>query len=639
MKFYNKISASLLALTLVAGFTACSDEHAEYNPASQASGTQVFFPSTQTEVANFSVTDLDNSFEVVVSRAVKEGACNVKLEAAQSEANIFDIPAAVAFADGEAEAKLNITFDASKLVYDQPETITLTVDPDASTPYGVSSYSFTVTKPAPWTPWCKTKAQWTAAGLDAAAWPFGDCTGTCTYTYTQYYAGDDTGLPFQYRLNLNDPTIGEIRIDNWGGLGDPLYVGFNPETGDCTVAPQHAADHSSYGPVSISDIPNYSSSYSYSQFPCKYDAATGLFSLNVVWFVDAGMFGNGIETIHLDGFYVPDYSITLDYMGVLTNKEQNAFAQLMVNFGADTKSLKAFICEKSDDATAVADAIVAGEVEAVDLVKGINNIPLGDATGELKVVAVSFDETEVHNVEYVVFEYYGGGQASPWKSLGVGLFTDDIVITQYAYTDEAGNRVAYEPITYPVEIMENNDNPGLYRVMNAYSNSVYPYADGDCAEDGTFLEVNATDPEFVYILTQELGFDDWGGDGANAFVSEAGRYLEAGYDKATLLANNIFGGTLKAGNITFPVFTNKNGGHYQGILFCGDNGYYACPNGALSVVLPEAVPAAKMAKAKQNAKKAAALKLANRVAKKRVKAARLNVGKKMPRIGKPVAFK
>ena len=61
--------------------------------------------------------------------------------------------------------------------------------------------------------------------------------------------------------------------------------------------------------------------------------------------------------------------------------------------------------------------------------------------------------------------------------------------------------------TYEVEIMENTETPGLYRVMNPYSNSVYPYAEGDCAPDGMYLVINATDSNRVYIPKQSIGFD------------------------------------------------------------------------------------------------------------------------------------
>lgn len=648
MNIKNKLIAAVMALPFLAGLTACSDEHAEYTPADKVAGSQVYFSSEQTRVSAFEVTDKDNSLSLVLSRAVKEGDLMVKLVADQGEETVFQIPETVSFKDGEATTDVTVTFDASKLVYDKAYKLSLSFADDSySTPYGTASYSFTITKPAPWTPWCSNKAEWVKAGMDPNAWPLSESASTCNYYYKgDIFKGEDPGLPILYRQSTLDPTQAQIRIDHWG-YDVSLVLEFNPETNKIQVLPQYTGfTEDGYGDFYVTDVTHWQSKDYYANYPCQLDRETGRIVLNTAYLADNdpnACYGYGAEYIQLDGFYIPDYSINMDYMGILTDKNQTPYAQIMVDFGVDAKTVKGFVCEKEADADAVADAIAAGEVDAVDLVKGLNNLPLGDYVGELQVVAVGINEGEIVNVSTVQFEYYGGGQASPWKSLGTGLFTDDIVITQYvAEVDEAGNPTkGFDPVTYPVEIMENTENPGLYRVMNPYSNSVYPMAEDDCAPDGYYLEVNATDPEFVYVLTQYLGFDEWFGEGPLYFVSEAGRYVEQGYDREILERNGIFGGTLKNGEITFPVFRSKSGAEYQGILFCGeDNGYYTGVNGAIKVVLPEAVNAAAMAKAKMNAKGIAALKFGNRIAPKKMKASHsLFVDKKVGRLGKRVTLK
>lgn len=573
---------TLIALLAVFGLASCDENDYTYSAPELVAGSQVYFPTTN--ATTIELKTLDGEFIIPVTRIDTTQAINAKLSA-KSTSDKYTVAEGVAFEAGQKESSIKVSY--AGLEYDVMDTLTIDIDESIATPYGGSQCVLVVGAPAPWTPWCSTKADWTAAGMDADAWPFADCTGTCTYTYTQYFGGDDPGLKFSYRQNLNDPTVGEIRVDNWGGLGNPFYVGFNPATGDCTVAEQHAANHSSYGAVRISDIPNYSSKYDYTQFPCRYDAASGQFALNVIWFVDAGAFGNGIETIQLDGFYIPDYNVSVEFDGILT-KGESVYAQVMVDFGDDAEAVKAYIAEKSDDATAVADALAAGDVEGFDVVKGINKLPLGDLTGELKVVIASIANGEAQAVAEAKFEYYSSGNASPWKSLGIGLYTDDI-LTPMFYADNEGNPAS--AITYEVEIKESTETPGLYRVMNPYGNDVYPLSEGDCAEDGYFLEIHAEDPEAVYILDQELGFD-WG-YGPMAFMSEGARYM-ASYDIETLKGAGYLG-TLKDGIITLPVFQTSSGRGYQGILFMGNDGYYA-GNGEFQVVLPSAVPAAAKSK-------------------------------------------
>jgi len=163
-----------------------------------------------------------------------------------------------------------------------------------------------------------------------------------------------------------------------------------------------------------------------------------------------------------------------------------------------------------------------------------------------------------------------------------------------------------------VEIMESTETPGIYRVMNAYSNSVYPYAEDDCAEEGTFLEVNAEDPQGVYVAQQSLGFD-WG-YGEMSFVTNGARYL-ANYSVEELKGYGYLG-TVADGMITFPTFAkdpeDESKGIYQGVVFLGSDGYYCGGNGKIEITLPTASTFAKsMAKAKANITRHAAAKRLN----------------------------
>ena len=625
-----------LAMGLALGFAAAScSEGVEYNPAEAVAGGQVFFPSTTTDVTLYDLEEGKGSFTVEVQRAVTKGDLNVEVTLEQEgDHTPLVAPATVNFKDGEATAKLEIAYDSEGMEYEEQVAAVLTISDKANTtPYGVSAYEFAAAIPAPWTPWISTKADWVNAGYDPEAWPLSESESTCTYTYVNYWADNDKGLTIYYRQYMLDPTVGQFKIEHWGADSD-FFIEYNTVTHACQVLPQYVTNNDNYGPVTIADVSHWQGADYYASYPCTYDPETGKFSLCVAWYVSAGSFGYDPETIQVDGFYIPDYSVSVEFDGVLTDKEQNVFAQIFADWGVDVESVKAYIAQKSDDASAVADALASGDVEGYDVVVGLNKIPVGELTGELKVVLAAIAEGEAVGVAEAAFEYYGAGNANPWKSLGMGLFTDDIVITQYQYADDEGNPHRYDPVTYAVEIKENTETPGLYRVMNPYSNSVYPYAEDDCAPEGLYLEINATDPAFVYVETQSLGFD-WG-DGEFAFVSEAARMMEAGYDAETL-ASHGYGGTLSNGKITFPLLESQNGIQYQGVLYFGQQGAYTGRNGAISIVLPEAVTEA--AKAKVKAKAAVAKKTSGFKMAKVSKVGRASVGKKMPRTGKFVSFK
>lgn len=199
-----------------------------------------------------------------------------------------------------------------------------------------------------------------------------------------------------------------------------------------------------------------------------------------------------------------------------------------------------------------------------------------DATFTIKFDSADVDKTyklllkaEGYNSSYasesVLFAY--SFLIEKWNDLGIGLYTDDIVAPLYGG----------EPISYEVKVIEKDSKPGLYRVIYPYGEN-YPYNEPGQWDDSKDynLEIDATDPTSVFFLIQELGID-WG-YGMISAVSNAARYLAAGYSVKETKENGIEFGTLEDGIITFPV---------QGIVyFDNDGGIYTNRNGAFKLILP-----------------------------------------------------
>lgn len=154
-----------------------------------------------------------------------------------------------------------------------------------------------------------------------------------------------------------------------------------------------------------------------------------------------------------------------------------------------------------------------------------------------------------------------------WVTLdGKAQYTDDYIATLFGVSME----------TWELEIQKKVGSDGLYRLVNPYGSGPW-YELGDYDSSRTYyLEVNANDPEGVYIPLCEIGLDL--GYGPMALWSAAGRYLDNGNSLAAI-KNAGYCGTLKDGVITFPV---------KALLTSMDGGlYYGNSNGGFKLVLPD----------------------------------------------------
>lgn len=147
-----KAIKKLLYFLAVAGTTmfasSCTDD-LEYTPAGQPSGQQVYFAVDLAETINLEVNS--SSVTIPVSRVVTEEAASFSIFATE-ESGLFTIPSTVNFAAGESTANLVITYTYSALTQDQAYSCTLTIgDTENTSPYGMTSYEFSLIAPSPWT--------------------------------------------------------------------------------------------------------------------------------------------------------------------------------------------------------------------------------------------------------------------------------------------------------------------------------------------------------------------------------------------------------------------------------------------------------------------------------------------------------
>jgi len=558
-------------------FTAC-DDNDTYEPAAKPTGAQVYFGSELPTA--YEINPEENSITVTVSRANTEGSLTAPITAT-TESTKYSFPESVTFEDGASTASYVISYDPSAIEYGNYETITLDLNESQTTPYGNNTYTFTIGV-TDWTDWAK----WNDAG-------------SATYIYNLYWSGDDPDLPFFYRKNIIKEGIYQFRIDNWG-YGVSLVIDYDANTGNVTCARQYTGleDASGYGNMYVADYTTY---YVYRGYTPgadfdpvygSFNEEEGIITIPMNYNVSAGSFGTGEEYIYIGGYVRADASCAVSYVGKLTAPDESTSLVANVTLGADVTSARVALVA-GDLTEEIQAQILSGEyanmVEVTE--SGEVKFPATDlADGKYTFVVISYLGDEAREMATASFKYEA--VASAWKSLGMATYTEDALGPLYM---QEGDDINDYIVTYEVEIQENADDPGMYRLVNPYG-AAYPFneeGDWDTSRD-YYFEINATDPDGVWFDAQEMGVD-WG-DGVFTIYSMAAYYMTKGYDLETIKANG-FCGTLKDGVITFPV---------QGILCAlGENGwYYGNQAGAFKVVLPEASESAKAKKiAKKDGKK------------------------------------
>ena len=604
MKFYKILSTALLFPALMA-ISSCEEEMemSNYTPAEPTTGIQVYFEGAVN--TNFVVNAVDSVFTVKLTRVQKDSVASIALRAEADSATLtkFSFPSVATFAAGEATTTISCVAKVDSMEFDTPYTVKLCIaNEEDATLYGQSFVNLKITCPAPWK----------SLGVGKFSEGFLGNAGE----YFDVEIQQNELAPNQFRVvEPYAGILGDIAVDKYlyfnilkagtefaGNVLDAEYVVFNDyNMGEWNS--NYPEDVYALHPYRMGRTPDkwtYNVVLDYQE-----NGLPGEVSLAPIFYLfeqGGGWDYSKSTTISIlfPGYVKADYSSALEYAGLFTKPDGSMFAVGNLTLGPDAAEVKAIVMPADADAAAVADAIAAGELEAMDVEAGRIEVPFNAEElggNNFQIVTVVLFEGAVKSVAAASFEYYGAGNNNPWQSLGTGLYTDDVLLPLFY---ENGT-----PATYEVEILEHAENPGLYRIMNPYAKSVHPAGDDDYAPEGMFIEVNATDAEGVYIQPQSLGMD-WG-YGEMQLVTNGYRYFEAnGFD---VVKGAGYLGKVVDGVITFPNFSKEDGKPsatpgFQAILYMGESGYYAGMNGKMEIVLPGANAFARnMAIAKANTTK------------------------------------
>lgn len=573
-KIKNILSAMLL-LALPLAFTACGDD-VEYSPADKPVNAQVYFPTT-----NGATVDLSKdktSFDVTLMRAKTDEAITVPITATGG-GSFFTIPTSVSFAQGVDKTVLSISYNPESLEYDAYSEIKLTIgDESATTPYGMAQYVFKAGIPAPWT--SLGKATFSDAFLFANKYSVelqrNDLNPSLYRLVDPYSEGltkegftsnGDQSPYVEFTLLKPGDKIGDVTITMEDLVYFPYYC-----TGFFNTSNDYNTNVDAHHPSDFTNL-NSEAAWTFNRvLQYQADGTPAGVQLAPYYYMNGhGGWNNtqadGIITIIFPGASLKDYTINVEYKGRFTNVGGDNYAVADIQLGADVENAKVVMVEGNDIQAAI-NGILDGSLEGIEVSQsGSVNIP-STANGLCSIVAVGYGEGESQEVAYTSFEFSAG--TDRWMSLGTALYTEDLMTTLYKVDNP----------TYEVEIQENSENPGVYRLVNPYGEA-YPYNEPGDWDDSQnhYLVINAQDPEGAFIDQQKMGLN-WG-DGALIISSLAANYLGQGATLEEVKAKGVCG-SLTDGVITFPVKS----------LLCTleseTSFYYGNINGAFKVVLPDA---------------------------------------------------
>lgn len=532
MKF-DKILAISMAATMSVAFTACDDNDDDYVAASPEQGAKAYFlPSNAKQI---DLLDSASSFDVKLSRSESSSALSVPVSLSASKEGVFTCPSTVDFAAGSSEATLTVAYDGTKLDFEEPVEISISIDAASSSLYGIASYSATAMIPAPWA----------SIGV-----------GTIVDDYITGFFGVEN-VAWQVEIEAHQLIPGFYRLVNPYGAGYPYN-----EPGDFDTTQDYYLEIHAEDPSKVW-IPTttYGMNWGYGDFifgsiaglrigQGNLDAAEGYYGqlqdgiitfpadallIGMSDYNDGGLYtcnGSGAFKVVMPGIVLADYSVELSYAGKYYDASDNLYAVAEVTaLGEDVEEVRLAVAP-ADAANDLVAAIVSGECEDYVALSapGQAMLPMGaDAeSGKYSIVAVTYAGGEAQEANSVNFKYtsLSGEPEESWTALYVGDYTyyqcfegtdEDVVLS---YNDDNDVRCKLEPWGNGTALHFNwdaDDNIWLDADQDMeFSQS--PYGDFYISDLSSECPLVDGDYDWATIIMANFGDDCTGTEGDPSFI-------------------------------------------------------------------------------------------------------------------------
>ena len=382
MKTLKNIFYFLAAASLV-GFTSCSDDDAT----TSLKGAQIFF-STESP-STVEIEKGQSSVQLSIERMNATEAISVPLYSTD-ESGLFSMPTEVSFNAGETSAKVTVNFSFDALTTDVSYPLQITIgDTENTSPYGLSSYSFNIIYPAPYT--SLGSAQYTEDLLTAV-----------------YGIGNDT---FPIEIQQSDENPGVYRLKNLYNVNSPFFQLYSFSDGSGTTSDYYITiDCSDPEAVTIAKQPLGFTLEGMGELSL-YSTAPGSFKDGVITFPKEGLSlvipsysdnyptnASGLFKVVLPGASdVAAPAVTVAYLGSFidgSSATTNAVFSFTLNETATSYKfavVEGNIAKNEAALTETAGKIVDGSLESTEGTASGNVLHPLTVSGTFTVVAVPFN--------------------------------------------------------------------------------------------------------------------------------------------------------------------------------------------------------------------------------------------------------
>lgn len=125
------------------------------------------------------------------------------------------------------------------------------------------------------------------------------------------------------------------------------------------------------------------------------------------------------------GYHKPDYTLNCTYTGRFVDKEDNEYLRFIFQLGVDVTLVKYAVFLANRDSSAIADAMISGEIPSHELTAGGPvEVLMEEEAGEYALIALAYKGTELVAACRHQFTYKRSQElAEQWVQVGFGVYT------------------------------------------------------------------------------------------------------------------------------------------------------------------------------------------------------------------------